>query len=213
VVDHRAYAFCVLEQMHRGLRRRDLFVHVSERWGDPRARLLDEEAWERSKPDVLAALRLTEQPEAHLAALAAALDAAYHKVAGLLPDHPALELSVDGEHLHLERLEAEVEPPTLVALREVVARMLPRVDLPELLLEVHGWTGYLHEFTPVSETGARMDDRALSVAAVLVAGACNIGLRPVIKPSVPALTRDRLSHVDQTYVRAETNQAACRWTY
>jgi hypothetical protein len=28
------------------------------------------------------------------------------------------------------------------------------------------------------------------VAAVLVAEACNIGFRPVMKPSVPALTRD-----------------------
>ena len=42
----------------------------------------------------------------------------------------------------------------------------------------------------------------------LVAEACNIGLRPVVKPSVPALTRDRLSHVDQNYVRTETHAAA-----
>jgi TnpA family transposase len=42
----------------------------------------------------------------------------------------------------------------------------------------------------------------------LVAGACNTGLHPVVKPIVPALTRDRLSHVDQNYVRAETIQAA-----
>jgi hypothetical protein len=60
LVDHRAYAFCVLEHLYRGLRRRDLFVHGSERWDDPRARLLNGEACERSKPDVLAALRLAE---------------------------------------------------------------------------------------------------------------------------------------------------------
>jgi TnpA family transposase len=41
-----------------------------------------------------------------------------------------------------------------------------------------------------------------------VAEACNIGFRPVVKPGVPALTRDRLSHVDQSYVRAETIAAA-----
>jgi TnpA family transposase len=53
-----------------------------------------------------------------------------------------------------------------------------------------------------------MDDLPISVAAVLVAEACNVGLRPVVKPTVPALTRDRLSHVDQNYVRAETHAAA-----
>ncbi len=53
-----------------------------------------------------------------------------------------------------------------------------------------------------------MEDLPLSVAAVLVAEACNIGLRPVVKPGVAALSRDRLSHVDQNYVRTETHAAA-----
>src|SRR5205807_4849259 len=33
VVDHRAYTFCVLEHLHRGLNRRDVFAKGSERWG------------------------------------------------------------------------------------------------------------------------------------------------------------------------------------
>ncbi len=49
-----------------------------------------------------------------------------------------------------------------------------------------------------------MDDLPISIAAVLVAEACNVGFSPVVKSSVPALTRDHLSHVDQNYVRAET---------
>lgn len=53
-----------------------------------------------------------------------------------------LEPGADGRvRLHLARLEASDEPPTLAALRELVARMLPRVDLPEVLLEVDAWTG------------------------------------------------------------------------
>ena len=35
------------------------------------------------------------------------------------------------------------------------------------------------------------------MAAALVAEASNVGLRPVLKAGVPALTRGRLSHVDQ----------------
>lgn len=207
-IDHRAYAVCVLEHLHRALRRRDVFAVGSDRWADPRARLLDGAAWERAKPETLAALGLPEQPDAHLDELAELLDAAYRAAAARLPEHAALELTADGERLHLARLDANAEPATLVELRAVVARMLPRVDLPELLLEVHGWTGCCDEFAHVSEAGARLDGLALSVAAVLVAEACNIGFRPVVKPGVPALTRDRLSHVDQNYVRAETLRAA-----
>lgn len=43
---------------------------------------------------------------------------------------------------------------------------------------------------------------------MLVAEACNVGLTPVVKPGVPALTRDRLSHVDQNYLRAGPHSAA-----
>lgn len=35
-----------------------------------------------------------------------------------------------------------------------------------------------------------------------VSEACNVGLSPVIKAGDEALTRGRLSHVDQNYVRA-----------
>ena len=87
--------------------------------------------------------------------------------------------------------------------------MLPRIDLPDLLLEVHAWTGFLDAVHPRSAAlGPRMDDLPVSVAALLVAEACNVGLTPVTDPDSPALTRDRLSHVDQNYLRADTHAAA-----
>jgi len=209
-VDHRAYAFCVLEHLHRALRRRDIFAVRSERWADPRAQLLilSGEAWALARPDVLAGLGLPEERGGHLAELATRVDGEYQAVAARLPDNAALEVVASGERIKLERFGAESEPASLVMLRTQIARMLPRVDLPELLLEVHDWTGYLGEFTHLSGAAARIEDLPASIAAVLVAEACNIGFRPVMKPGVPALTRDRLSHVDQSYVRSETIAAA-----
>jgi TnpA family transposase len=205
VVDHRAYTFCVLEHLHRGLNRRDVFAMGSDRWGDPRTRLLSGEAWAQAKGDVITALQLTEQPDQHLAEFTGRLDAVYRAIAARLPDNAALELIRDGERISLERLDAEPEPPSLVELRRLVGGMLPRVDITDALLEVRGWTGCFDEYTHISEARARMEDLPISVAAVLVTEACNIGFRPVVKPSVPALTRDRLSHVDQNYVRAENH--------
>ncbi|MDQ6899618.1 MAG: Tn3 family transposase, partial [Candidatus Dormibacteraeota bacterium] len=203
-IDRYAYAFCLLEQLYRALRRRDIFAATSERWADPRALLLSGEAWDRTRPDVLVSLRLPAQPDAHLAELAADLNAGYLAVAGRLPENAALDVVAGGKRIRLERYRAEPEPPSSAELRDLIAKMLPRVDLPELLLEVDAWTGYLNRFTHISGAGTRIEEIRLSIAAVLVAEACNIGFRPVIKPSVPALTRDRLSHVDQNYVRAET---------
>lgn len=59
-VDWKGYVFCVLEQFHRMLRRREIFAKNSSKWGDPRAKLLAGEAWEQAKPTVLASLGLPE---------------------------------------------------------------------------------------------------------------------------------------------------------
>ena len=61
-VNRRAYACCVVEHLHRALRRRDVFADGADRWGDPRARLLAGAAWARAKPEVLTALGLPEAP-------------------------------------------------------------------------------------------------------------------------------------------------------
>ena len=50
----------------------------------------------------------------------------------------------------------------------------------------------------------RVEDLALSICAVLVAEACNIGLEPLVRQEIPALTTARLAWVQQNYIRAET---------
>ncbi len=82
------------------------------------------------------------------------------------------------------------------------------MDLAELVLEINARTGFTDEFTHVSEANARVDDLSISICAVLLAEACNIGIEPLVQPQVPALTRHRLSWVKQNYVRAETLIAA-----
>src|SRR6266487_3284294 len=89
-------------------------------------------------------------------------------------------------------------------MRAYVRARLPPVDLPEVTLEVAHDTGFLSQFTHVSDSSAYVEDLPLSLSAVLLAEACNIGLRPVIQSEIPALTRDRLSWVRHHFVRAET---------
>jgi TnpA family transposase len=81
---------------------------------------------------------------------------------------------------------------------------LPHVDLPEVLLEINARTGFASEFVHLSQTNARIEDLHISTCAVLLAEACNIGLEPLVRPDVPALTRSRLSWVKQNYIRQET---------
>lgn len=131
LVDLRAYVLCVLDGLYRALRRRHVYALGSARWGDPRANLLDGPAWEQARPQVLIALRLTDSVTSHLSDLAGRLDAAYRGLAQRLgpaderdPDSP-VKLAPDRSgkiRLHLSPLEAVPEPPSLLALREMVAR-------------------------------------------------------------------------------------------
>ena len=213
VIDRKAYVLCVLEALWKALRNREVFAHDSNRWGDPHAKLLDGQAWEEIRPTVLLGLGLTGD-DTHLTEQAAALDAAWRHLAARLDAGGGegtvrVEADRDGRaHIRVDRLDKLEEPPTLVALKELTSRMLPRIHLPELLLEVHARTGFLAEFTHAAGEDARLDQLEVSMAAVLMSEACNFGYRPVTDPNEPALTRARLSHVDQNYLRADTIKAA-----
>ncbi|CAI7974465.1 transposase [Frankia sp. Hr75.2] len=206
LIDKHAYVFCVLEHLHRALRHKDVYALGADRWGDPRARLPDGDAWEQTRPRVLSALGLPEQATDHLAELVSDLDATYRHVAAGLPTNSAVQ--IEGGRIRLDRLAAAPDPAGMEAARDAVAALLPRVDYAELLLEVFERTGLPGAFTHISGSDARPADFDLSLAGVLVAESTNIGLVPVTNPAVRALTRGRLLGADQAYVRAECMSVA-----
>lgn len=205
-IDRRAYTVCALQRLQDGLQRRDVFVHGSQRWGDPRIKLLHGAHWDTVRPQVCRALGHHETAEHATALLTAQLERAYQQALAHLPHQAAVHFEgpPGRQELVVSNLDKLEEPPSLIALREHVAARLPRVDLPEVLLEVHTWTGFADEFVHISTPNARVSDFAISLCAGLMAEACNIGLEPLLRPDHPALTRDRLGWVLQNYLRAET---------
>ncbi len=206
---HRAaYVFCVLEQFHQRLRRRDVYASASTRWADPRARLLSGPAWEAARGPALNALQLPTEPDALLTEEARALDEAWRQVAASLENGGDLSVDADGR-LHARAVDAVADPPSLTDLRRRCEAMLPQVDVGELVLEVMSWQpAFVEAFTAASGGEARLSDLHVTIAAALTAHALNVGYTPVISPGVAALTRGRISHVDQNYLRAETYAAA-----
>jgi TnpA family transposase len=213
-VDRDTYAVCVLEQLFRALNRRDVFASPSNRWADPRARLLDGKQWEAVCEDVLHGLSLEEPVEEHLAGRVRALDAAWQLMAERLEEAGqdaklSFEVQPNGRlKLNVDRLGALGESESLKWLRKTTAKMLPKIDLPDLLFEVDSWTGFLDAFVHLGAGRTRMENLKTSLVALLVSEACNIGYTPVVDAEEEALTRARLVHVDQYYLRAETIAAA-----
>ena len=206
-VDKAGYVFCVLEQFHRHLKRRNIYAAASTRWADPRAQLLSGAAWEAARGAVLNDLQLPEDPAQLLTDRAADLDAAWRHVAGRLADNTEVSIDSDGR-LHAEKIVAVPDPPSLTDLRDRCEAMMPQVDVGELILEVMAWEpDFLTAFTSASGGEARLTDLHVTIAAALTAHSLNVGYTPVISGS-PSLTRGRISHVDQNYLRAENYATA-----
>jgi len=205
-VTKRGYTLCLLYKLQDGLRRRDVYVENSDRWGDPRAKLLQGPDWQASRIQVCRLLGHPINPKEAIDGLARQLDATYKQVAANFNDNKAVELDLSGKHptLTITPFDKLGEVPSLTLLTQQIDDLLPRVDLTELLLEINAHTKFADEFTHVSESNARADDLTISICAVLLAEACNIGLEPLIKHQIPALTRHRLNWVKQNYLRAET---------
>jgi Tn3 transposase DDE domain len=194
--------------MHQTMHLRDVFVSVSDRSGDPRADLLRGEAWEAARDAVSRALDRSTDPTVELASLQQ-LYAAYTEVQANLAQNTALQLMPgDLPALLLSPLADQPEPASLTQLREQVAQQLPPVELAALLREVDAFTGFARAFTHVADGQPADPDMAVSLCAVLMAQACNIGLKTMARPEVPALTLPRLAWVQQHYLRQETLTAA-----
>jgi TnpA family transposase len=210
VADNRAYVFAALEGFRAGLRRRDVFVPAGVRYADPRRGLLGGEAWNAARPTICRSLDRSADGEAEVADLASRLDRAWRQVAGNLPSNPAtrIEHRNGRDELVLSPLDKVEQPPSLIALQAAITARLPRVGLPDVMLEVAARTGLAESFTHVSERHARVEEFSTSLCGALVAQACNIGFEPLIRTDQPALSRARLSWVSQNFIRPETIAAA-----
>ncbi|OEF85394.1 Tn3 family transposase [Vibrio splendidus] len=134
-------------------------------------------------------------PATTLQNLVSKLDSTYRAVAQRFHLNP--DITIEDERLKLTPLEKDEEPPSLEQLRKLFSKRLPRIELPELILEVANRTHFTEALTHISEKSARADDIDISLCAVLMAEACNTGFEPLIQPDVRALKRDRLSWVSQ----------------
>jgi TnpA family transposase len=205
-LDLTGYRLCTLDRLRHAIRRRDVFPVRSLRYADPRKGLLSGSAWEAARPVVCRTVGVSASADEELRALSDRLDLAYRETAGRVPANAAVRITQSGgkSDLSLEALDKIEEPQSLIALRNAVDTRLPRLDLPELILEVHARTGFAASFTHASESSARAEDLATTICAVLVAEATNTGFEPLVRLDSPALRRSRLSWVKQNFMRAET---------
>ena len=151
-------------------------------------------SWEVSKVETRRSLDLPDRAEQFIAHLADELDSAYVRSQhGLRRDDPVF--AVAGGRIDLGKLDTLEEPDSLLRLRALQHAMLPDAELPDLLLEIAARTSFMDGFTHEREPNAQLGDLHISICAVLIAQACNVGYRPLVNESIPALREERLKWV------------------
>lgn len=85
---------------------------------------------------------------------------------------------------------------------------MPAIDLADLLMEINQRLDLTQYFYHISQNETRMTDLDISMMAVLLAEATNIGIGSVSKKNVASLKQGRLSYVRLNYERLETLIAA-----
>ncbi|HGF1056822.1 TPA: Tn3 family transposase, partial [Escherichia coli] len=147
-ITRRGYTLCFLSKLQDSLRRRDVYVTGSNRWGDPRARLLQGADWQANRIKVYRSLGHPTDPQEAIKSLGHQLDSRYRQVAARLGENEAVELDVSGPkpRLTISPLASLDEPDSLKRLSKMISDLLPPVDLTELLLEINAHTGFADEF-------------------------------------------------------------------
>jgi hypothetical protein len=151
-LDRRSYELCAAYELRSALRAGRVWVPGSRRHADPASLLLPEEQWHASRP---AFTKEVDQPldgNQRLHALGEEQQELLHRL--------AREQDATAE-AHLDDGDVIVDTPDAVQegrLRKLIEPRLPEVDLPELLIEVDGWTGFTDHLTPLSGNRRRSAD-------------------------------------------------------
>jgi len=174
-ISRRYYELAVLWALRSALRSGDIFVPDSRRYADPGSHLIPKDEWPDKRAE---ALRLTIAPlsgEGRLKERSRELQRLAEQVEALHARDGALKLE-DAKWI-LTPLEADERPVSAELLEDELASRLPRLDVPDVIVEVNSWTGLTGALPHLSTGQVVEGQRELRyLYASLLAQALNHGL-------------------------------------
>jgi TnpA family transposase len=168
-LDRRAYELCAAYELRTALRAGRVWVPGSRRHADPAELLLPDEQWEASRMSFIGTVDHPLDGDERLRALGEEQRELLQRLAREQDANAEAQLA-DGE-LVIDGADTAQEG----RLRKLIEPRLPEVDLPELLIEVDGWTGFTDHLTPLSGNRRRSTDMLTVLYAVILAQATNLG--------------------------------------
>jgi hypothetical protein len=116
------------------------------------------------------------------------------------------KVRLDNGELVISPLDAEDRPESAVALEQRIDKMLPQIELTNLLIEVDRWTHFSEHFYHTDGSISRNRDFLLYLYASILSQGCNLGL--VKMAQIASLSYDQLIWCNNWHIREETLRAA-----
>jgi TnpA family transposase len=203
-IDRRFYELCVLSELKNALRSGDIWVQGSRQFKDFNEYLLPADKFNGLKQAGELPLTVPTSSDEYLHDRLLLLEQQLKTVNRLAKADGLPDAVITKSGLKITPLASSV-PKEADILIEQAYKLLPRVKITELLLEVDGWTDFTRHFTHV-KSGEMSQDKTW-LLTVILADAINLGLIKMAE-SCPEVTYAKLSWLQSWYIRDETYTAA-----
>lgn len=205
-VNRRDYEMCVLSELRDALRAGAVWLEGSRKYANLDSYLIPPMRWDQQlRTTYCEMVGVPEDGAIQLETKQEQLQEGLTRLDEQLPHYQHVRLE-DGE-LVLSPLAAEedtlqVEHPLTLA----ISKLLPPIQLGELLAEVDAWAGFSRELTHAGGAAARIPNLSTYQYATIVTQACNLTLSEMV--NVSDLSYEQLLWCTNWYIREETLQAA-----
>ena len=186
------------------LRAGRLFRPVGRRYADPAAFLMPDERWQADRHELAITFGRTLDADQRLRELQAEQQQAMRSLQAAVDAGNGVRL-VAGR-LELSPPDALEESPATVRLRAHLDRLMPHIDIPDLLAEVEGWTGFTGQLTHAAGATPRIGDLQQHLHAALLASGLNLG--PTRMAECCSLSYRQLAWATEWYLGDEQLEAA-----
>ncbi len=205
-IDRHVWEIATLFETRAALRGANLWVEHSRRHQNPVNYLLSDLDWQHLRPTTPDETGISLDGRERIAQLDEHLTDNVSDLDGVLAAGDDRGVRIDNDRLVVPSLEAEEVDPDADTARERVEALLPSIEIADLLLDVHSWTGCLDGFTHANNSTSRTPDHDPRLLAVLVANGCNLGLADMARSS--RFNENQLAGTQNWYVRHDTVEAA-----
>lgn len=204
---NKCVLIAAIELLIQSLKRHDIYIPQSILYNNPMDCLIDEKTWDQQKEILLEQLNLPSSAREICLRLETDLELSYKEALNRWPTSKMARIE-NSDRLIISRLQKSYEKKEDKAFKLRIQQLLPKIDLTDLLLEVNQQLMLTRSFTHLSDKDTKMKNLDISLLAVLLSEACNIGFSPVSKEGIDSLKYDRLVYVNHHYIRIDTLSGA-----